>query len=324
VCSSATTAAAGSHNTRRSSTPLLADVEDKEEEGFAGAAAAAAVRVVLPDYKGWWAPLTHLFYSSTSRCLASAHPASTVEEIESYYCPSCLSYLAEAEAAAAAHRCPRCFDCPRCPPGGAAALVVVPVGGGGQAGWELRCGFCGWASSAELGLVEEDPEYVGMTLSVAERESREEGRVRFVLLVCFVGLLCWRVRVVFFCCWTCLLCVVCWGGWGGGGVHVFRTSGTFSLSLIRLDRRSKHNNNNNKPPSSNTSSGRCGARRWSARESGSWGGWASVFPTASGAGEGNFSSISSSICKGGSSRSSSSSGKGAGGAWRIWSGGRRR
>ncbi len=137
------------------------------------------MRVVLPDYQGWWAPLTHLFYSSTSRCLASAHPSSTREEIESYYCPSCLGYLAEAEAAAAGHRCPRCFDCPRCPPGGAAALVVVPAAGagGGKGGWELRCGFCGWASGGELGLVEEDPEFLGMTLSVAERESGEEKRV---------------------------------------------------------------------------------------------------------------------------------------------------
>lgn len=143
------------------------------------------VHVLHPDYQGWWAPLTHLFYSPPSRCLASAHPQATSEEIESYYCPACLSYLAEAEAAAAGHRCPRCFDCPRCPPGGAAALVVVPVegraaaSGGGREGrgWELRCGFCGWGSAAEMGLVEEDPEYLGMTLSVAERESGEEARV---------------------------------------------------------------------------------------------------------------------------------------------------
>lgn len=138
---------------------------------------ASDVRVVLCDYQGWWCPLTHLFYSSTARCLASAHPTASVEEIESYYCPSCLSYLAEAEAAAAGHRCLRCFDCPRCPPGGAAALVVVPLAGNGTEGWELRCGFCGWDSAGELGVVEEDPEFVGMTLSVAERELREEAMV---------------------------------------------------------------------------------------------------------------------------------------------------
>ena len=33
-----------------------------------------------------------------SSCLVSCHPESSIEEIESYYCPHCLQYFAEAEA----------------------------------------------------------------------------------------------------------------------------------------------------------------------------------------------------------------------------------
>jgi hypothetical protein len=42
-----------------------------------------------------------------SRCLVSAHPESSIEEVESYYCPHCLKYFAEAEASASANRCAR-------------------------------------------------------------------------------------------------------------------------------------------------------------------------------------------------------------------------
>ena len=220
--------------------PRAADTEAAFEAG--ADASASDVRVFLPDYQGWWAPLTHLFYSPTGRCLAGAHPQATSEEIESYYCPSCLSYLAEAEAAAAGHRCPRCFDCPRCPPGGAAALAVVPAvsaaaGGSasGAGGWELRCAFCGWGSAAALGLVEEDPEYLGMTLSVAERESSEEGRVRPRVCVC--------VRQA---------CVFC-----GSPIMLTHQTHTPPYPFFLA----KH--------SSSTSWGRCGGRRRSARGSGS-------------------------------------------------------
>ena len=156
-----------------------------ENEGTPG------VKVVLADYQGWWAPMTHLFYSNASRCLVSAHPESSLEEVESFYCSHCLNYFAEAEAAASSHRCPRCFDCPQC----RSALVIMPVpvategkggrstsgsddGSGDGSSYAFRCGYCRWSSAETLGLVDSKPEDLAKRLMEAEQASPEDARFR--------------------------------------------------------------------------------------------------------------------------------------------------
>ena len=151
-----------------------------EDEGTPG------VKVVMADYQGWWAPITHLFYSNASRSLVSAHPESSLEEVESFYCSHCLNYFAEAEAAASYHRCPQCFDCPQCK----SALVIMPVAADegeeeksgetysyGGSGYAFRCGYCRWSSSETLGLVEAKPEDLAKRLMEA-KASPQDARFR--------------------------------------------------------------------------------------------------------------------------------------------------
>ncbi len=175
-------ASASSSSTIPPATTITTTSDYGEDEGTPG------VKVVWADAQGWWAPLTHLFYSNASRCLVSAHPESSVEEVESFYCPHCLTYFAEAEAATSGHRCPRCFDCPTC----TSALVIVRVDGGkenkgeeeeeeGSKAYGFQCGCCRWSSAQALGLVETTPEALLTTTSKATADAPQDTRFQALL-----------------------------------------------------------------------------------------------------------------------------------------------
>ena len=70
--------------------------------------------VIYRDYKGFWSPLSALFWSTSSQLLVSWHPFSCVEDIISQYCPQCLSRYMEEEVKTSLNRCPSCFQCPCC------------------------------------------------------------------------------------------------------------------------------------------------------------------------------------------------------------------
>jgi len=140
------------------------------------------VKVVFTDYQGWWAPLTHLFYSNASQCLVSAHPESSIEEVESFYCSHCLNYFADAEAASSYHRCPRCFDCPQC----TSALLIISVDEESNheendAGYTFRCGYCRWSSADSIGLIESTPEALIERLKKTELDDPQAVRYRALL-----------------------------------------------------------------------------------------------------------------------------------------------
>jgi hypothetical protein len=60
--------------------------------------------VLHKDYRGWWAPLDNVYYSSSSKVLVSRHPEACVEEIVSYYCPQCMTRYQEDEVLRNQHR----------------------------------------------------------------------------------------------------------------------------------------------------------------------------------------------------------------------------
>ena len=53
--------------------------------------------VLHMDYNAWWAPLSSLYFSSSSQLLCSRHPESCIQEIISHYCPQCLTRYMEEE-----------------------------------------------------------------------------------------------------------------------------------------------------------------------------------------------------------------------------------
>lgn len=74
--------------------------------------------VLYVDHQGHPAPLSVCYHATASRRLASAverHPPSTVTEIDSAFCPQCLSFY-DAATAASLGFCPKasCRNCPMC------------------------------------------------------------------------------------------------------------------------------------------------------------------------------------------------------------------
>ena len=93
--------------------------------------------VLYRDYKGFWSPLSALFWSTSSQLLVSWHPFSCVEDIISQYCPQCLSRYMEEEVRTSLNRCPSCFQCPCC-----SGILHRSSDGAGVT--NFTCSGCSW------------------------------------------------------------------------------------------------------------------------------------------------------------------------------------
>jgi dynactin 4 len=104
--------------------------------------------VLYVDHRGHPAPLMECFHATASRRLSSTvyrYPVATSQEVDSAYCPQCLTFH-DASTAAELGYCskPACRRCPLC-------LSVASVHTSNEAasgGIEcfFQCGFCDWTS----------------------------------------------------------------------------------------------------------------------------------------------------------------------------------
>lgn len=100
--------------------------------------------VLYVDHQGHPAPLSLSYHATASRRLASSldrHPPSTITELDSAYCPQCLSFY-DANTAATLGFCPKA-SCRRCPLCQSAAAVAVE-----DFSCFYKCGLCSWTSQA--------------------------------------------------------------------------------------------------------------------------------------------------------------------------------
>ena len=98
--------------------------------------------VLYVDHQGHPAPLSRCYHATASRRLSSSvdrHPPSTKTEVDSAYCPQCLSFHDAATAASLGH-CTSCKQCPLCK-----AVACVAVNNGIAF---YKCGYCSWTSHA--------------------------------------------------------------------------------------------------------------------------------------------------------------------------------
>ena len=98
--------------------------------------------VLYVDHQGHPAPLSLSYHATASRRLASAvdrHPPSTITEVDSAFCPQCLSFY-DASTAATTGYCPKpsCCLCPIC-------RSVASIGVDEQ-DCLYKCGRCEWTS----------------------------------------------------------------------------------------------------------------------------------------------------------------------------------
>lgn len=98
--------------------------------------------VLYVDHQGHPAPLSLCYHATASRRLASSvdrHPPSTITEVDSAFCPQCLSFH-DANTAALLGFCPRpsCRRCPLCQ-----SVVSVAVD---AFACFYKCGLCDWTS----------------------------------------------------------------------------------------------------------------------------------------------------------------------------------
>lgn len=98
--------------------------------------------VLYVDHQGHPAPLSMSYHATASRRLASAidrHPPSTVTEVDSAYCPQCLSFH-DANTAANLGYCAKA-SCRLCPLCRSVASVAVD-----ETDCLYKCGLCDWTS----------------------------------------------------------------------------------------------------------------------------------------------------------------------------------
>lgn len=107
--------------------------------------------VVFKDYSGIWSELSHMYWSSSSSCLVSRHPLSSVDEIISHYCPHCLTRYMEDEANIYKSRCHSCFQCPLCECVLVLSATTIDPSSNKSppSKLELACRYCGWKSTIE-------------------------------------------------------------------------------------------------------------------------------------------------------------------------------
>lgn len=100
--------------------------------------------VLYVDHQGHPAPLAVCYHATASRRLSSSidrYPSSTVTEVDSAYCPQCLSFHDAATAATLGY-CPKatCQQCPLCTAIASVAVVDSEVF------YECGGGACKWTS----------------------------------------------------------------------------------------------------------------------------------------------------------------------------------
>jgi dynactin 4 len=114
--------------------------------------------VLYIDHQGHPAPLSLSYHATASRRLASSvnrHPPSTVVEVDSAYCPQCLSFH-DATTAANLGYCPKpsCRLCPICQSVATVSITAVKVNeddNDDNAIASYKCGRCDW-NSVSCGL----------------------------------------------------------------------------------------------------------------------------------------------------------------------------
>ena len=117
--------------------------------------AASDSFVLYVDYAGHLAPLSRCFHATASRRLSSLseeHPPTTTTNIDSAFCPQCLSFQ---DAASAASN-PFCKSCQQCPLCQSVASVVVD-----ENQTFYKCGYCSWTSKECNLVVPVDAQVVG-------------------------------------------------------------------------------------------------------------------------------------------------------------------
>lgn len=105
--------------------------------------------VLFKDYNGVYAPLVSLYWSTSSKVLASRHPVSCIEEIVSYFCPQCMTRYVEIDALQHKMRCPVCQQCPVC------AGVLLQSHSSTAESTSLRCSSCHWIHTSESSKYEQ-------------------------------------------------------------------------------------------------------------------------------------------------------------------------
>lgn len=142
--------------------------------GGGGGHQPPSTTVLYIDHSGHPAPLTLCYHATSSRVLSSSiddrgNP-STITEVDSAYCPSCLSFYDATTASSADVRgyCPKatCRSCPSCQ----ANLVVNMGKAKGESASKIcyyLCGHCKW-NSKECGITSPAPE--------SESPTKEEAR----------------------------------------------------------------------------------------------------------------------------------------------------
>jgi dynactin-4 len=108
------------------------------------ASSTAQSYVLFVDHQGHVAPMGRCYHATASRRLSSSverHPPSTVTEIDSAYCPRCLSFHDAASAAQLGY-CPKptCQECPKCQ---SVASITIES----QQCYYI-CGFCDYNSQS--------------------------------------------------------------------------------------------------------------------------------------------------------------------------------
>lgn len=118
--------------------------------------------LLFMDYNGWWAPLTSLYYSTSSKVLVSRHPESSIEEITSYYCPQCLDPYSDIDAQLYRNKCSSCFVCPLCE----SPLAIVALDSNSSC---FQCKMCSWRSDG-CNIIGNDESEVGELVLEKERD----------------------------------------------------------------------------------------------------------------------------------------------------------
>jgi dynactin 4 len=104
--------------------------------------AGGDVHVLYVDHQGHPAPLSLCYHATASRRLSSSvdrHPPSTLCEVDSAYCPQCLSFY-DAETSASTGYCfkPSCRICPVCQ-----SIASISAD---ETDCFYKCGKCKWTS----------------------------------------------------------------------------------------------------------------------------------------------------------------------------------
>ncbi|OQO00953.1 hypothetical protein B0A48_13642 [Cryoendolithus antarcticus] len=135
-CSSSPSAITSARRASHISAPLKDD--DPEQSTFDPHSPRSAYNLL---------PLTHLLFCD--ECSQIRCPKCTIEEVITWYCPSCLFEVPSGSVRGDGNRCARsCLDCPVCE----APLNPTSIGERDTAEeYVLRCGYCHW-TSADAGI----------------------------------------------------------------------------------------------------------------------------------------------------------------------------